>query len=323
MRVFVLWLVLTVALAAQAALSGPLPGPQQNATSQPRLVEVPLLDCAGLPCIEMSTSSGKTLRLLIDTAEANSYLDIKAAQSLGATLQPLKTEQNTDVSQVQQTTAPGAKIGDLPMGDFPFMVIDTTPQPDKPGEKLPPFPADGALTYTAFHNRMLQIDYAHHLVRLSEPLDAPPACPQTCSDLKVGHVGNYGPLTLTATGFSVNAEPVDAQIDTLFTGTMLIYPGSVQKLGLKKLAKAKHKEFFPYLQGGVKLAQADGAAEAWQSVPLGQDLPLYFFTSDDHPNAVSYDATVGSGLLSHATAVFDFKGMRFWLDAGTAASSVK
>lgn len=315
MKLFAFGLV--VIALAQAQDQVPEPRAQQEAS--PHNVEVPLLDCSGLPCLEMTSASGKTLRLLIDTAEVNSYLDAKAAQSLGGNLEALKTDQNTDISQVQQTTVAGAKIGDLPMGDFPFMVIDTTPQPDKIGEKLPPFPADGALTYTAFHNRLLQIDYAHHLVRISEPLDAPQTCPQTCSDLKVEHVGKYGPLTLTTTGFTVNGQAVGAQIDTLFTGTMLIYPDSVQKLGMKKLAKAKHKEFFPYVQGGVKLAQADNAAETWQSVQLGEDLPLYFFTSDDHPNAVSYDATVGSGLLSHATAVFDFKGMHFWLEIATAA----
>lgn len=315
MKFFALWLVLTIPLAAQATFGGRVAmGPEQNSSQQARIIEVPLLDCSGLPCLEMSTGSGKTLRLLIDTAEANSYLDIKIAQSLGANLQALKTDDNSAVSQVQQTVVPGARIGDLAMGDFPFMVLDTTPQPNPSNEKPPPFPADGALTFKAFHNRLLQIDYAQHLVRISEPLDSAQTCPQTCTDLIVRHIGNYGPVTLTTTGFSVNGQPIEVQLDTLFTGTMVIYPDSIKKLELKKLAKAKHKQSFPYFQGGMKLAQAEGAAEAFQSLQLGQDLPLYFFTSDDHPNAVSYDATVGTGLLNHATAVFDFKGMKFWLE---------
>jgi hypothetical protein len=303
-------------LAFWIALAIPACAAQQPNSTQPRIIEAPLLDCGGLPCLEMSTASGKTLRLLIDTAEVNSYLDIKAAQSLGANLQAL---QGDSVSQVQQTVVPGAKIGDLAMGDFPFMVLDTAPQPNQPGDKLPPFPADGALTYKAFQNRLLRIDYAHHIVRLSEPLDAAQTCPQTCSDLVVKRIGSYGPATLTTTGFSVNGQPVEVQLDTLFTGTMLIYPTSVEKLGLKKLAKGKHKEFFPFTQGGVKLAQAEGATESFQDMQLGQDLPLYFFTAEDHPNAVSFDATVGAGLLSRAVAVFDFKGMRFWLEAAGVA----
>src|SRR5581483_10795102 len=243
MKLLAFWVALSLGVAAQTDPSRDfkLP-PEQNTPQQPRVIEVPLLDCSGLPCLEMSTASGKTLRLLIDTAEANSYLDIKAAQPLGANLQALNGD---TVSQVQQTVVPGAKIGDLAMGDFPFMVLDTTPQPNQPGDKLPPFPADGALTYRAFRNRLLRIDYGHHVVRLSEPLDSAQTCPQTCSDLVVKRIGSYGPATLTTGGFSVNGQPVEAQIDTLFTGTLLIYPASIEKLGLKKLAKAKHKEFFP------------------------------------------------------------------------------
>jgi Aspartyl protease len=314
MKPFGIWIAFAVPLFSQTIPpQQPTLPPEQSAQTQPRIVEVPLLDCSGLPCLEMATASGKALRLLIDTAEANSYIDTKVAQSLGANLQGLKSDANADIAQVQQTVVPGAKIGDLPMGDFPFMVLDTTPQPTQPGEKPAPFPADGALTFRAFHNRMLQIDYAHHVVRLSEPLDTAQTCPQTCTELVVKHIGQYGPVTLTTTGFSVNGQPIEVQLDTLFTGTMVIYPDSIKKLDLKKLAKAKHKETFPYFQGGMKLGQADGASEAYQSLQFGADLPLYFFTPDDHPNTVSFDATVGSGLLNRGTAIFDFKGMKFWL----------
>lgn len=292
-----------------------------QAPGSPRTVEIPLLDCSGIPCIDMSTGSGKTLRLLIDTGEANSYLDTKAAQALGVDLQPLKGGDNSTISEVQQTVVPGAKLGDLAMGDFPFLVLDTTQQPDKLGEKPQPLPGDGALTYRAFQNRLLEIDYPHHLVRISSPEEAGQACPQNCSDLLIKHFGNYGPATLTAGGFTVNGQAVDVQIDTLFTGTMLIYPTAVEKLGLKKESKGKHKEFFPYTQGGVKLGRFDGAAESFRDMPLMQDAPLYFFTSDDHPPAVQFDATVGSGLLSHAIVTFDFKGMHMWMMSATAPAS--
>jgi hypothetical protein len=313
MKNFALLIALTIPLIAQTT------SPDPGAAQQPHTVEVPLLDCSGLPCLDMSTASGKTLRLVMDTAEPNSYLDMKVAQSLGANLQTLKTDDNADVSQVQQTIVPGAKIGDLPMGDFPFMVLDTTPDAAQPKQKnIAPFPADGALGFRAFENRILKIDYAHRAVRLSEPLDFEQQCPKTCTQLVVRHFGNYGPVTLTTDGFSVNGQPIRAQLDTQFTGTMLIYPDFVKKLGLKKLAKAKHKESFPYLQGGLKLAQAEGATEGYQGVQFEQDLPLYFFDSeDDHTNPVNFDATVGSGLLKHSTAVFDFKGKHFWIESAS------
>jgi hypothetical protein len=283
---------------------------------QAQFHEIPLLDCSGLPCLEMISTSGKTIKLVIDTAEPNSFLDIKVAQTLDPNVKPIKSGNDTDISQVQQTTVAGARIGDLPMGDFPFMAIDTSPDSTQPKAKdIPAFPADGALGFRAFENRILQIDYTRHRIRLSEPLDQPEPCPQTCTDLIIKHFGNYGPVTLTTTGFSVNGQPLEVQLDTQFSGTILVYPDWVKKLGLKKLAKAKHKGVFPFLQGGLKLAEAEGGGNVmYQSVQLGQDLPLYFFdSSDEHTDPVNFGATVGSGLFARCTAVFDLKGKKFWV----------
>jgi hypothetical protein len=282
------------------------------------MVEVPLLDCSGLPCVELTTGSGKTVRLLIDMGEANAYLDTKAAQGLGVEMQALKGTDGGDISEVQRTVVPGARLGDLPLGDFPFMVLDTTPQADKLGEKSEPLPGDGALTYGAFKNRMVQIDGRNHVLRISEPQTDAQPCPRDCSDLVIKHAGNWGPVTLTTAGFTVNGHPVDAQIDTLFTGTMLIYPGSVEKLELKKESKAKPKELFPYTQGGMKLARSDAGAVSFRGIPLLQNGPLYFGTKDANLPAVHFDATVGMGVLSRATATLDFKGMHFWMESAAA-----
>lgn len=290
------------------------PPPDTQAAGAARMVEIPLLDCTGLPCVDMSTANGKTVRLLIDTGEVNSYLDIKVAEALGVNLEPLNGGSST-VAEVQQTVVPGAKLGDLPLGNFPFMVLDTTPQAAVPGQKVARLPGDGALAYGAFQNRLLEIDYARRVLRISTPESRAPACPRVCSDLVIKHFGNYGPVTLTTTGFTLNGLPIEVQIDTLFTGTMLVYPASVEKFGLKKEAKSKHKEFFPFTQGGLKLARFDGISETFRDLPLLSDAPVYFMTADDHPPAVQFDATVGSGLLSHAVVTLDFKGMHFWMDA--------
>jgi Aspartyl protease len=296
------------------ALFAQNPEPATPPSALPRMLDIPLVDCSGLPCIDMSTANGKTLRLLISTAEANSYLDTKAAQALGLDLKPLKGADGSTITDVQQTVVPGAKLGELPMADFPFMVLDTTQPPGNPGAQLEPLPGDGALTYTAFRNRLLQIDYPHQVVRISQPQETAQQCPQPCSDLVETRIGKHGPRTLTAKGFAVYGQPVDAQIDTLFTGTMLVYPGSVQKLGLKKEAKAKRKELFPYIENGIKLARYDGAAESFHDVSLVEDGPLYFFTPKDTPPVVDFDVTVGSGLFSRAVVTFDFKGMHIWVE---------
>lgn len=307
--------VLALALTPLFAQFKPALPDQPNPSLKVRTVELPLLDCSGLPCVELSTGTGKTLRMLIDTGEVNAYLDLKAAQSLGVNLQSLKDSAGGDINQVQQTIVPGAHLGDLPLGDFPFMVLDMSPQTDKPGQKTQPFPADGALTYGAFKNRLLQIDARNHIVRISEPQPDAQPCPHECSKLTIKHFGNWGPVTLTTEGFSVNGQPLDAQVDTLFTGTVLIYPASLEKLDLKKQSKSKHKEVFPYTQNGINLARADDGVIAYQNMQLLQNGPLYFATPDAHLPILQFDATIGMGLLSRAVATFDFKGMHFWMDS--------
>lgn len=297
-------LVLSLGLFAQV-LSAP----------EPHMFEIPLLDCSGLPCVDLQTGSGKTLRMAIDLGEVNAYLDIKSAQMLSVDLHSLKGSEGGDINQVQQTIVAGAHLGDLPLGDFPFMVLDTASQPDKPGEKGQPLPADGALTYGAFKNRMVEIDWPRHMLRVSEPLAEEQACPRECSKLVVKHFGNWGPVTLTADGFTVNGQPVEVQLDTLFTGTALIYPGSVVKLGLKKQSKAKAKEVFPYTQGGIRLARADEGIVSFRGLELLQNGPLYFVTPDAQLPTPQFDATVGMGVLSRAKATFDLKSMRFWMDS--------
>jgi hypothetical protein len=292
----------------------PAGGAQSAVATAPRMVEVPLLDCSGLPCVELTAGSGRTVRLLIDTGEVNAYLDLKAAQALGLELQGLKGGDGSDINQVQQTIVPGARLGDLPLGDFPFMVLDTTPQADKPGATTQPLPGDGALTYGAFKNRLLEIDARNHVLRISEPQTDAQPCPHDCSDLVIKHAGHWGLVTLTAQGFTVNGEPIDVQLDTLFTGTVLIYAGSIEKLGLKKESKSKPKEFFPYTQSGVKLARADRGVVSFRGTPLLEEGPLYFATRDAQLPQVEFDATVGMALLSRATATFDFKGMHFWIE---------
>ena len=280
----------------------------------PQVAEVPMIDCQGIPCVDMTTGSGKTLRLLIDTGELNSYLTIKAAQNLGTELHALPGGDGAETSAVQQTVVPGAGLGNMPMGEFPFLVVDPTPASDQLGLKPLPLPGDGVLTFSAFKDRMLQLDYPRRLVRISEPLDAAMPCSNECSDLVIRHFGRFGPATLTSFGgFSVNRRSVDVQIDTVFTGTMLIYPDSVQKLGLQKEAKAKHKELFPFTQGGLKLVRVEDTEAGYYGAAVKRDSPLYFFPSSEPAPSVQFDATVGSGLLSRGVVTFDFKGMHMWM----------
>ncbi|MBV8808184.1 MAG: hypothetical protein JO033_05870 [Acidobacteriaceae bacterium] len=302
----------------------PLMPPEQNAPAGRRLVQIPLQDCSSLLCVDMISGTGRALHLVLDLGERNAYLSLQAAKALGLDTHPLKDKDGGAIPDVQETTVPGAKLGDLPMGDFPFMVIDTGPDmsQQEPGKAVlgRSIPGDGTLTYGALQNRLVQLDIANHLLRVSEPQSDAVPCPHDCSDLITKHFGRFGPPTITADGFAVNGQPIDAQIDTLFTGTMIVYPAAIEKLGLKKQAKSKDKQVFPYLQNGIELARADGATQSYRNISLAQNGPLYFPLRNEPFTNMQFDATIGTALLSQGVTTFDFKGNHFWMEVAGAST---
>jgi hypothetical protein len=125
-------------------------------------------------------------------------------------------------------TLKDVKAGDASLGELKVLVADLKPSLAK-GD-FPP--ADGALAYTAFQDRVLKLDYKNERVGISQPLKAEVPCPDSCGELTTPTFGRKGPPIVATTGLEVNHKPVVVQIDTLYSGTMLIFPTSVEKLGL-------------------------------------------------------------------------------------------
>lgn len=129
------------------------------------------------------------------------------------------------------------------------------------------------------------------------------------------HINLYGfwNETTVSTGFSVNEKPVTAQVDTLFSGTMLIYPTSVEKLGLAEAARTTRKQFFKYTDDGVEMLEAQSKVEGFGERSLVSDAPLYFATPAVHLPDGMFDATVGQALFRHSVLLLDFHDMKLWM----------
>jgi hypothetical protein len=256
--------------------------------------------------------------MLIDTSGPNAYLDSRVASSMNLEVKPMAGADGKLIEEIQQTIVPGTRLGDLPMGDFPFLVLNLN-DPANDGSltsrKSAPVPGDGALTFGSFKNRMVQLDFRNHVMRISEPLTAPQTVPEGSASLETKHFGNYGPATIVTSGFSVNGQPIQSQIDTLFTGTIVIYPESVKKLDLVKQSKSRQKEDFPFW-GGVKLVRGDADSESFGKLQILQNAPLYFTTQDaaTHTPEGQFDATVGIGLLNGTAVTFDFFDNKIWIE---------
>ena len=126
--------------------------------------------------------------------------------------------------------------------------------------------------------------------------------------------GKRGPHIVTTTGFQVNGQSITAQIDTLYSGSVLIYPTSVDKLSLKNQAESTKSEFFPYTDGGVQMTTSVAATEGFGGKTLLKNAPLYFATPKVHlPNGL-FDGTVGDALFEGRVLTFDFHGQHFWIE---------
>jgi hypothetical protein len=268
-----------------------------------------MLACSGLPCVDVMLASGKHLRMLIDTGDVSSVLDAKVAKELGIAVSPVKGADGKDVSGYARAALTGAKLGDAELGDVKVLVMDLSVMEAK--DQIPK--ADGSLAYTAFKDRLLEMDYVGRRVQLSEVLSGGVACPGKCGELTTPTFGKKGPPILVATGFSVNGKAITAQIDSLFGGTMLIYPTSVKKLGLSVEAKSTKKEMFKYTDGGVDMFASTAGVESFEGRVLANDTALYFAGPEVHLPDGMFDGTVGHALLEHSVVMIDLKGMRVWL----------
>ena len=264
--------------------------------------------CDGLPCVDAQIS-GKHLTLGIDTGNPTSIIDVKTAQTLGLTLEPILGDDGKPMEHYQKATATNVTIGDIEFKKLAFLAVDLSPSITK--GTIPHI--EGTLAYGAFKDRIVQIDYPAAILNLSQPLTTPTKCPGTCGDISLITFGHQGPPIVTTTGFTVNGKPIAVQVDTMFTGSLLIYPTSVDKLGLSTEGQSKDSQYIAFTDGGVDMFQAKAHQIGFGSKTLAADAPLYFAGPKVHLPDGLFDGTVGAALLSPQKVNFNFHDNKFWL----------
>lgn len=275
----------------------------------PALNGGPMFECSGLPCVDIVTDKGKHLRMLVDTGNVNSLLDAAVAKDMGLTTTPVNGSDGKPVPGYSRTELNGVMLGDASLGTIKVLVMDIAT--DIKRDRVPL--CDGTLAYTAFKNRLLELDYRKKNVRISAALTSDVKCPGFCGDLTYPTFGKQGPPIVVATGFTINQQPLTVQIDTLFSGTMLVYPPSVAKLGLTTQSGSNTQEFFPYTDDGVQMVKAQADTEAFGSHVLAKKVPVYFATPDVHLPDGLFDGTVGHELFKGIVLTLDFHSNHAWI----------
>jgi Aspartyl protease len=267
-----------------------------------------MLDCSGLPCVDVTASTAH-LKLLVDTGDARSLVDLAAATRLKLQLTPILGTDGKPRPNRWSATLKDLRIGDLSLGDINVMVLDLQPSLRK--GTIPA--ADGFITYPAFVGRALRMDYKNHRVEASEASRQDLPCPRDCGTLTTPTFGHDGPPIVASTGFTINGRPLIVQIDTLYAGSMLVYPTSVDTLGLGAQAKSAKTRFFPYTDDGVNMIEGEAHTVGFGRTELKRQTTLYFATADVHLPDALFDGTVGNELFLGHVLTFDFRTNRFWI----------
>jgi hypothetical protein len=269
---------------------------------------IEMLDCSGLPCVSLKLGAGKPLKLLFDSGDATSILDVADAKKLGLSLQPYKKKDGTVVPDYFSAQVTNAMLGSIALPSVRFLVLDLQKSIGK-GEA----PAsNGFLSYLAFKDRVVTLDYRRHRVTISDA-GAEIAAPQGAGSMTYPTFGQKGPPIVATTGFLVNGRPVTVQVDTLYAGTMLIYPTSVEKLSLDGQAGSIRVRRFPFTDSGVDMIEGKADRESFGDKDLLKDAPLYFATPQVHLPDGMFDGTVGGELFWGRSITFDFHANRFWI----------
>jgi Aspartyl protease len=308
------WLALNI---ASLLLFSTSPELAQYANNEPVVTfaaEVPLLDCDGVPCIEARTVDGKSWKLGIDTGNDNSVIDSRAAQA--AELKPTKPTPKGWPAEMFITALPALKIGDATLYDVQMVAMNFSGEIAK--GTMPH--VDGTLAYTAFKNRYLQLDFAARVLRISEPLAETVDCGKLCDKISLITFGKQGPPIVVARGFEINGKSVTAQVDTMYTGSLLVYTASIDKLGLSEAAKTTETRKFLLTDGGVNMKVAPAKRESFHGLTLAGAAPkVYFPTEGVHEPDGLFDATVGLELFQNMIVTFDLHGMNLILQKGRPA----
>jgi hypothetical protein len=299
---------ITLVIAGAARGQGATPAQDSKLRNDDAAVkfaaEVPLLDCDGTPCVEARIGNGRPMRWGIDTGNVDSVVDTKIAEEAG--LKPSQPPKAGAPSGMFRTAMPAVHIGGLTLTNVAALGMDLS---EMIAQKQMPHVA-GTLAYPAFNDRIVQLDFAAHKMRISEVLTAPAPCSRVCGKISLVTFGKEGPPIVVAEGFEINGESVSAQVDTMYTGSLLIYTTSIEKLSLSGAAKTTEMRFFSLTDGGVNMRVAPAQKEGFRGTTLLQDgAKVYFPTETVHEPDGLFDATVGLELFRDAIVTLDLHDM--------------
>jgi hypothetical protein len=282
----------------------------QGAPAVPEVVNLTFVPCGGMICVPVTLADARSHLLLLDTGNVNSWLLADTASTLGLKLEPIERDGKAvpGIFRLGVQTVPlqGRTLSGK------FLALGREQAGELPAQ------VEGALAYTLFKEKVLQIDYPHRTLRV---LDAQPeSTVPSGSELKLITFGKEGPPIVVGSGFSVGGRAVNAQIDTCYTGTVLVYDKAIPALDLEGAAARGQVKYFPYTDGGVNMNEAAAGNVTFGSYVLSRRPARVYFSAAGrnpvHQPDGLFEATVGNALFAHSVVTLDFHSMKIYVQPG-------
>lgn len=279
-----------------------LAAPALRAAAAP--VELTFKPCNGMICLPGTLADGKNHWLLLDTGNVNSWLSADSARTMHLKLDVIEQ----DGKKLDGIFRLGAQTVLLQKQSLSgrFLAFDKEQAGDLPAG------VDGALAYTFFTGRVLKIDFPHHRLSVLDPPDH--GLTASAAPVHLITFGKAGPPVVVVSGFSVNTRPVNAQFDTCYTGTLLLYDQAIAELGLQDAPSAGRPTYFPNTDGGVNMKKATIDSIGFGGRVLSARPATVYFPAPGknlvHQPDGLFEGTVGNALFAHSVVILDLQSMK-------------
>ena len=258
----------------------------------------------GVIRMDVDLGSSRAAKLVLDTGNPSSTLDLDAARSLGLKPEPSQKKKmgtDADAPEYYLLKPERVRLSSETLVGVAFAAAPLSkPLADRYGINC-----DGTLGYEAFKGRVLQIDYGARKLRL---LDSAPAGTASAPPLPLRWLPYQkgSPPLVTVDKLRIGSRPFCAQVDTFFAGSLILFPS---KLGGLDPSPAREAPTLYYEQSNLSAARLKEAAVLGAATLSAGEI-LYVAGKAAHTPQTEIAVVLGNAFFHDSVVTFDFQGDR-------------
>lgn len=260
--------------------------------------DLPLVACGRLACIDASGPDGSPLRLVIDTGNGNTVLSQATAARLKLAATPARGSDGAPLGDLSLTEPVALGLGEVKLAPTPLLVSKLESYNKALGT-----PVDGVLSYTQLKGWIAELDFRSGRFHLTQEAVVKPRSVLGAHYVK--YRANAAPV-LVVDGLAIHGYPIRAQLDLAFEGGLLLFPDTMEPVGLGKTQAGEPVSMATY-DAGAPLDRIEPPTVAFDRTRLA--LPsdgAFLATAEVRPPDNDIEAVVGRQAFSGHRLVLDF-----------------